>query len=70
MGAPRYGREQDLRLKLKQYILLGNSLERETISKKEAGGRSDAETTDVFNDRVVRVSVLTEGSRRLGIKKQ
>lgn len=35
-------------------MLSRHSLEREAISRKGAGGRSDAETTNVFSDGVVK----------------
>lgn len=71
MEAPRDRREQDGRLKLKQYTPLGGSLEREVIRRKGAREVSDAETTgDVFNDGVVKNVSSCKRSRRIGIKKR
>lgn len=69
MGAQALG-ELNGRLKLKQDIPLGGSLEREAINKKEAGEWSDAETTDFFNDGVVKSVSSYRRSRGIGIKKR
>lgn len=50
---------------------VGGSLERETINRKRAKERSDAETTgDVFNNGVVKNIDSCERSRRIKIKKR
>lgn len=69
-GSSKGRKEQDGRLKLKQYIPLGGSLEREA-SRKGAKEGSDAETTGhVFNDGVVKNVNSCERSRRIEIKKR